>query len=678
MTELEDTPIDLPEGNTHCQSKNVEIDVDPEPSHHARRPMNAFLIFCKRHRSVVRDKYPNLENRSITKILGEWWANLDKEDKACYTGLAKQYKDAFFSANPGFKWYKLPAPPLRTFSTRPSNNHFSNSYNEQENYNPEFESCNVKTEQTNNNHIIKSNYDIQPSTSKLFPEENKSMFTPGKLADEAQMGGISSLIVSNSSGEADNDVQNINDTKTRALVDESVLISSAKSDIPMGRSIPNPPPKKRPFLEDNQDAKSSDKTEALSSNNKLSASETKLQKLQDALSETSRLFEMLDSDCSEKKSSFTNYNNNGNESDISSNSVKSDNTTKIDDLSNHSSPSENSHQLNTDIKSSELKTENGSDNYYKMKQFDIDCIYEKSENSWMKNYEKSECKLNGRSCKGKRYQEFMAFGGLLVNKRNKKDHLENKLSYKQDLYKSEGELNNSTNRWKICENFFQNDRLNSSEESQTHNKKSSVTYIENKNFPKSAYENRSEINDTGQDKETLDNIGNKMFKASDFDLDAKIKALPSLSLEKFQQKKKENKKRKKNSCKQKDAKSKISKNIYINSLNNSHNLDHHLLHKISGTQTDFLNNSHEDKMKQKLFMAEEHKTAIIGSRKRKPRKISITRIDSKLHAMNSFTKDNEIVTKTTSISVMPDQNLDNSIDMCGLTTLAEVAANIKM
>lgn len=33
------------------------------PDHHARRPMNAFLIFCKRHRTMVREKYPNLENR---------------------------------------------------------------------------------------------------------------------------------------------------------------------------------------------------------------------------------------------------------------------------------------------------------------------------------------------------------------------------------------------------------------------------------------------------------------------------------------------------------------------------------------------------------------------------------------------------------------------------------------
>lgn len=32
----------------------------------------------------------NFYCRSITKILGEWWANLDKEEKACYTGLAKQ------------------------------------------------------------------------------------------------------------------------------------------------------------------------------------------------------------------------------------------------------------------------------------------------------------------------------------------------------------------------------------------------------------------------------------------------------------------------------------------------------------------------------------------------------------------------------------------------------------
>lgn len=41
----------------------LEDDDKSTPDHHARRPMNAFLIFCKRHRAIVREKYPNLENR---------------------------------------------------------------------------------------------------------------------------------------------------------------------------------------------------------------------------------------------------------------------------------------------------------------------------------------------------------------------------------------------------------------------------------------------------------------------------------------------------------------------------------------------------------------------------------------------------------------------------------------
>lgn len=59
------------------------------PSHHARRPMNAFLIFCKKHRPIVRKKFPHLENRGVTRILGEWWASLDS-DKESYTKLAKE------------------------------------------------------------------------------------------------------------------------------------------------------------------------------------------------------------------------------------------------------------------------------------------------------------------------------------------------------------------------------------------------------------------------------------------------------------------------------------------------------------------------------------------------------------------------------------------------------------
>lgn len=93
----EDEDDGLNPSQSHVPIKNEEICGDEKmPDHHARRPMNAFLIFCKRHRSIVRDRHPNLENRSITKILGDWWANLDKEEKQCFTELAKMVSENFF------------------------------------------------------------------------------------------------------------------------------------------------------------------------------------------------------------------------------------------------------------------------------------------------------------------------------------------------------------------------------------------------------------------------------------------------------------------------------------------------------------------------------------------------------------------------------------------------------
>ncbi|PRD31791.1 UNVERIFIED_CONTAM: HMG box transcription factor BBX [Trichonephila clavipes] len=153
-----------------------------------RRPMNAFFIFCKRHRDIVREKYPHLENRSITKILGEWWVNLDPLEKASYTALAKQvvlreigsyfliwnfwylcikqyYKEAFMKAHPDFKWYKLPAPPARTLVTRPSNCRNTRVQNEKNCHKSDI--CGISL---------------------------------GKLVDDEQLGGLSSLINTSVSG----------------------------------------------------------------------------------------------------------------------------------------------------------------------------------------------------------------------------------------------------------------------------------------------------------------------------------------------------------------------------------------------------------------------------------------------------------------------------------------------
>ncbi|XP_036075429.1 HMG box transcription factor BBX isoform X6 [Rousettus aegyptiacus] len=91
-----------------------ETEDDESPEQRARRPMNAFLLFCKRHRSVVRQEHPRLDNRGATKILADWWAVLDPKEKQKYTDMAKEYKDAFMKANPGYKWCSNTNKPVKS------------------------------------------------------------------------------------------------------------------------------------------------------------------------------------------------------------------------------------------------------------------------------------------------------------------------------------------------------------------------------------------------------------------------------------------------------------------------------------------------------------------------------------------------------------------------------------
>ena len=66
--------------------------------------MNAFMIFSKRHRPLVHQKHPNQDNRTVSKILGEWWYALGQDEKQKYHELAYQVKEAHFKAHPEWKW----------------------------------------------------------------------------------------------------------------------------------------------------------------------------------------------------------------------------------------------------------------------------------------------------------------------------------------------------------------------------------------------------------------------------------------------------------------------------------------------------------------------------------------------------------------------------------------------
>lgn len=114
-----------------------------------------------------------------------------------------QYKDAFFSANPNFKWYKLPAPPLRTLIT--GKNGQGESPNKEYSFDypmhPAGDDAGPEDKDWYSDFILES----PPSAEKPQIKGRKTNIVGVfKLADETQMGGLSSLL-NNSS---DNSVQN--------------------------------------------------------------------------------------------------------------------------------------------------------------------------------------------------------------------------------------------------------------------------------------------------------------------------------------------------------------------------------------------------------------------------------------------------------------------------------------
>lgn len=120
-----------------------------------------------------------------------------------------QYKDAFLTANPNFRWYKLPAPPLRTLTTRPLS-------------------------------ITKNPIPLSSPTSPLSSE-----FNPGKLADETQLGGLTSLMNNNYTGLPKKEDEDYRDEiKFMEKRDNSVV----SPDVDSRLSTPPKPIKKR-FVE---------------------------------------------------------------------------------------------------------------------------------------------------------------------------------------------------------------------------------------------------------------------------------------------------------------------------------------------------------------------------------------------------------------------------------------------
>ncbi|XP_063249878.1 HMG box transcription factor BBX isoform X4 [Prinia subflava] len=210
--DIDKVPLLGPDG---LEQDADETEDDESSEQRARRPMNAFLLFCKRHRSLVRKEHPRLDNRGATKILADWWSVLDPKEKQKYTDMAKEYKDAFMKANPGYKWCPTTNKPVKTQASSVTNRKKLWA-------------------------IASDSAKDLPSPRKVTKSEEMPQLNFG-MADPTQMGGLSMLLLAGehaltaqevSSSTCQSDASNSTEACQKSSLFQFAEISSNTSQLP--------------------------------------------------------------------------------------------------------------------------------------------------------------------------------------------------------------------------------------------------------------------------------------------------------------------------------------------------------------------------------------------------------------------------------------------------------------
>lgn len=90
------------------QSKSPAAKTAVKKKDRIARPMNSFMIFARDFRAEMREKHPNIDNKEISKMLGQKWKSLNPDEKKIYydkaTAVAEQHK----KDHPDWKFIRAP------------------------------------------------------------------------------------------------------------------------------------------------------------------------------------------------------------------------------------------------------------------------------------------------------------------------------------------------------------------------------------------------------------------------------------------------------------------------------------------------------------------------------------------------------------------------------------------
>lgn len=66
-----------------------------ENSNTPKRPLSAYILFCKDRRAQIKESHPEYKVTDITKALGEQWKSISDKDRKHYDNLASKEKERY-------------------------------------------------------------------------------------------------------------------------------------------------------------------------------------------------------------------------------------------------------------------------------------------------------------------------------------------------------------------------------------------------------------------------------------------------------------------------------------------------------------------------------------------------------------------------------------------------------
>uniref|UniRef100_A0A0K0F117 Sex-determining region Y protein n=1 Tax=Strongyloides venezuelensis TaxID=75913 RepID=A0A0K0F117_STRVS len=124
-------PLNHPQGCRCDDCKRIRREINKR---RVRRPMNAFMLWSKKHRSTTAAMNPGVLNSELSRILGIQWKQLPEFEKQKYIIEAERIREEHYRKYPDFKYTKEPVKIKKTQYNKQDWQHQTLNYRNQSSF----------------------------------------------------------------------------------------------------------------------------------------------------------------------------------------------------------------------------------------------------------------------------------------------------------------------------------------------------------------------------------------------------------------------------------------------------------------------------------------------------------------------------------------------------------------